>query len=104
MNSILWILTTLRLILENSIETTVLALCNPRRTVEILDVSWLHEVMDKYGVTFLCMDLIAVGIDASVSIEAVKLLIVLLAQTGGNLAVQQSIHRYLSETDSTLFF
>jgi hypothetical protein len=82
-------------------------------------------MINEYGITQLCLELIAVGIQHNLVNEAVKLLTVLLAAditttpmtpshvgggTGGGTraaaatAVQETMNLYLTSTDSTLFF
>jgi hypothetical protein len=103
--STVWVIKTLRIILEEKINTKITDLSDPLNlNNEVLSVSWYHSVMNTNGVTFLCLDLIAVGIETSLAVEAMKLLIMLVSKNGGNLEVQETIYRYLSETDSTLFF
>ena len=99
-----WLLRTLRLILEKSMECSIEQLCNPSCTRDLLEVSWFHDIFNTTGVTFLCLDLIAIGIEVSISVEAAKMVAVMCAKSGGNIVVQRTIYRYLSETDSTLFF
>jgi hypothetical protein len=68
------------------------------------ELNELRTVFNENGVVLLCMELIAVGIDHSISIEAIKLLISLLYNSGGIPAIQSTIYRYLLGTDSFLFF
>ena len=62
------------------------------------------RVLNKYGATTLCLDLIAVGIDSALVLEAIKLCVAMLFREGGNLLVQRTINEHLAKTDSTLFF
>ena len=48
----------------------------------------LHALLNNNGVTALCLDLISMGIQDDVKIEAIKLLIAMLFKEGGNEAVQ----------------
>jgi hypothetical protein len=61
-------------------------------------------VLNSHGATVMCLELIAVGIDFSLCVSALKLLVVLLARNGGNSEVQETIYEFLSQTDSVLFF
>ena len=104
METSVWVMRTLRHIIEKNIGTTVERISNPRVVAEVFDITYFHSVMDDYGVTYLCLDLISVGIDTKLCVEAVKLLAALLTRHGGNPSMQRTIHHYLSSTDSTLFF
>ncbi len=73
-------------------------------TTDTEELNKLRNIFNENGVVSLCMDLIAVGIDHAIYIEAIKLLIALLYQGGGVLPLQQTIYRYLIGTDSFLFF
>ncbi len=68
------------------------------------DVAQLRVVFNDQGITYLCLDLIAVGVEHSLYIEAIKLLVVMLLKSGGCPEIQKSIYLYLFETDSILFF
>ncbi|KAH8096221.1 hypothetical protein JL720_3580 [Aureococcus anophagefferens] len=63
----------------------------------------LQIMLNRSGVTKLCLLLIAPGIDRDLSLEAIKLCIALLFREGGCKAVQKTIHDVLSD-DSELFF
>ena len=104
MTATVWLLRTLRFIIEKSLGCSIEQLCDPLHSRDSLEVGWFHDVFNATGVTFLCLDLIAIGIEVSISVEAAKMLSVLCAKPGGNIVVQKTIYRYLSETDSTLFF
>ena len=62
------------------------------------------ELLNKHGGTDLCIDLIAVGIDQELVLEAVKLCVALLFKEGGNTSVQTTINKRLESTNSVLFF
>jgi hypothetical protein len=109
-NTATWILSTFRKILEKNIHMTITKIAQPRyESGELSEerqqsAMQFHDVVNEYGVTQLCLELIAIGIHQNLVNEAVKLLTVVLAHTDGNRAVQEAIYRYLSSTDSTLFF
>lgn len=67
-------------------------------------VSYYRTIFNDNGVVFLCMDLICIGVDQSLCIEAIKLLVVLLLKSGGCPQIQQSIYDYLKENDTSQFF
>ena len=62
------------------------------------------QLLNKHGGTDLCIDLIAVGIDQELVLEAVKLCVALLFKEGGNVDVQTTINKRLQNTNSELFF
>ena len=49
-------------------------------------------------------DLVAVGIDSTLTLEACNMLVVLLSKQGGALGVQVNIYETLKESYSSLFF
>lgn len=102
----LWLLKTLRLMIEKSMEYTVKDICDPSFHYggASARVGYLQDTLNSAGVTELCLDLIAVGIDQRICIQAAELLVCLLARAGGNVSCQTTVHSYLSFTDSTLFF
>jgi hypothetical protein len=73
-------------------------------TPEILEPTRYQTVLNECGVTVLCLELIAVGIDLSLQVACLKLLTLLLLCNHGNRSVQRTLHRYLSQNESVLFF
>jgi hypothetical protein len=78
-----------------TLECVVIEVSEPRR---------YQQALNHSGVTVLCLQLIAVGIEASLQVACVKLLTLLLLSNHGNRAVQNTIFRYLSQNESVLFF
>jgi len=64
----------------------------------------LTSVFDENGITYLCLDLISIGIPLNLCVEAMRLLVALMLRDGGNAGVQHNIHTYLFEMESTFFF
>jgi hypothetical protein len=101
-----WILKAFRYMVESELHFT----CDDIHDVDHLttsesaELNSLRKIFNENGVINLCMDLIAVGIDHTIYIEAIKLLIALLYNGGGNIQLQQTIYRYLVATDSYQFF
>eukprot|EP01042_Synura_sphagnicola_P023382 gene23382-29839_t len=62
------------------------------------------NALNSCGATALCLDLIAVGIDEKLQLEAIKLGVALLFKEGGALEVQQIMNNHLNKTNSELFF
>ena len=62
------------------------------------------EAFNTKGVTALCLDMIAVGIDENVQLEAIRLLVGMLFKEGGNRSVQIQVNNILVQTNSELFF
>merc|ERR1711871_698340 len=57
-------------------------------------------LLNKLGVTELCLKLIAPGIDRALQVEALNLSVALLFKEGGALDVQETIYAYLSDGNS----
>jgi len=64
----------------------------------------VQMMLNVCGVTELCLDLIAVGINGDLVKECVKLLVALLFKEGGATKVQMTIFKHLSTTNTQLFF
>ena len=110
-DSTLWLLKTFRYIIERHAAVTVTQVCNE-------EASRLHKeqkgnrstanayqsLFNSCGVTHLCIDLMAQGIEHNLGIEAMKLLVMLLWRSGGNDAVQTTMLHYLQDNDSIQFF
>jgi hypothetical protein len=78
---------------------------SPNNIIDAEQAASLREIFNENGVTYLCIDLLSVGIDINVSVEAMQLLVMMLLVKGGNnRPIQKTIYSYLKETDSVLFF
>ena len=99
----LWLVETWTMIIYKDIGVGVDMLVDPLKFI-VPHTSTYQTIMNDYGITVLCLNLVSVGIDSELSIAALKLLIALLAKSGGHKSVQDTIHDYLKNTDSTLFF
>ena len=64
----------------------------------------IQHMLNVCGITELCIDLIATGIDSMLVRECVKLLVALLFKEGGATEVQKTIHKHLIKDNSQLFF
>jgi hypothetical protein len=73
-------------------------------THEVLEPRRYQHALNECGVTVLCLQLIAVGIESSLQVACIKLLTLLLICNLGNRGVQNTIFRHLSQNESILFF
>jgi hypothetical protein len=102
----LWFLRTLRRLfeeqlgvsVEESIDLDLNAVKDDDKT------EFWRSMYNSCGVVELCLDFIAIGIDTKLVLEAINLLIVLLAKRNGATELQISTYRYMRDKDSTLFF
>ena len=62
------------------------------------------ELLNSNGVTALCLELIAPGIDETLQSEVVKLMVGMLFKEGGARDVQIKVHECLVGVESVLFF
>jgi hypothetical protein len=107
-----WLLNTFRLMLERSSRAPVAENNHFLAEQQVIasnasdgqDATDLIEMFNENGVTFLCIDLLSVGIDIHLSVEAIQLLVMMLLSSGGHRPVQKTIYSYLKDTDSVLFF
>ena len=98
---------TWRLLLQKYYGFSVEAVCQshtlqPARFPEVLE--GYQDIMNQNGVALMCLDLISLGMDHEVIMEAIRLLIMLLVREFGNEHLQATIHRYLTSHDSSLYF
>jgi RyR and IP3R Homology associated len=101
----IWLLQNLRLLMEKLLGYNVddFAVTDYNFKLASSRAEVYRQIYNDNGVTFLCLDLISVGIHQELAIEAMKMLVALLLKSGGAEAVQQNIYMYLKETDSVLF-
>ena len=99
-----WVIRSFRTMIENRWNMTIYERDEEGGEEEDEAAAPVIEALNKCGATTLCLDLISVGIDPNLMLEAVKLCVAMLFKEGGNLAVQETMHEYLQENDSTLFF
>lgn len=104
LDSSVWMLQTLKTVLQKTSGVCRENMFNLTMNEQEVEYTYYHLVMNDYGIVYLCLDLIAVGIDSTLCAEAVDLLVMLLCKSNGRLQIQQNIEHYLSQTDSTLFF
>lgn len=101
-----WFLRALRTLFEDTLGVN----CDELDEIDVENVKdskklkRLRSAFNENGVTFLCLDLIAVGIEHELYIEAIKLLVAMLLRKGGSSEIQRKVYYYLIETDSLLFF
>jgi hypothetical protein len=67
------------------------------------NVQWIQDALDDAGATAMCLDLLARGLTSEVKDEAIKLLMALLFQEGGNQKVQDTINKQLNLPKSVFF-
>ena len=105
LDSATWLIKTWRLLLEKHVGITMREYClRDKLLVVVPDAARKFQALfNSCGVTYLCMELISVGIDHALVIECIYLLVALLLGPGND-AVQTKIGKYLIETDSALFF
>lgn len=104
----IWFLQTLRYQLEKyvgiSIDNNQDKLIKYEIAPETEEAAKLREIYNDHGITYLCLELLANGIDHQLMLEAIKMLLIMLFKVGGSAVIQQNIYTYLVETDSSHFF
>jgi hypothetical protein len=99
-----WIVKFLRALIEKRWNMTIDERDDDGGETEDKAAAETQTMLNMHGVTALCIDLIAPGIQSDVRIEAIKLLIALLFKEGGHHETQETIYSHLAGKDSTLFF
>jgi hypothetical protein len=99
-----WLLDTWTSIITKELNLTMAEIAEFQRSKDIPHSTPFQTVLNNCGVTALCLDLIAMGIDVELCIIAMKLLVAMLVKNDGHREVQESIYEFLKNTDSVLFF
>ena len=100
----IWLLKAFRMMIENKMGMTIYERDEGGGAEQDEAAAPVVNALNSCGATALAIELIAVGIDDSVVMECIKLMIGMLYKEGGALEVQELIYRYINETDSYLFF
>jgi len=100
----IWVLRILRTMIENRWGMTIYERDDDGGEEQDDAVVELMEVYNSSGVTNMCLDLIAKGVDISLQSEALKLLVGMLFKEGGALEIQKTIYAHLSKAGSEMFF
>jgi hypothetical protein len=100
----IWLMKAFRTMLENRMGMTIDQRDEDGGAEEDARVAPVIAALSSCGVVTLCIDLIAVGIDPVLQMEAIKLGVGLLFKEGGALEVQTLMNHHLSTTNSEFFF
>ncbi len=102
----MWYLKAMRYLFEDALHVTFEDMNNVDvgTFMDTVEADRLRNIYNDQGVTYLCLDLMAIGVEHDLAIEAMKLLVVMLFKCGGCIEIQTTIHNYLIETDSRLLF
>lgn len=102
----IWFLRALRHLFENNLGVNCDELdgIDVEQVTETEKLKRLRAAYNENGVTYLCMDLIAVGIEHELCVEAMKMMVAMLLRKDGCPEIQRKVYFYLKETDSILFF
>ena len=99
-----WIIRVFRLMIEKKMGMTIYDRDEDGGEEQDEAAAPVISALNKCGATTLCIDLIAIGIDESIQIEAIQLLVGLLFKEGGAIEVQSIVNNHLKSTNSTYFF
>ena len=100
----LWMIKAFRTWLENKMEMSIEDRDEDGGDEEDEKAAPTVGLLNNNGVTALCLELIAPGIDETLQSEVVKLMVGLLFKEGGARDVQQKVHECLTGVESVLFF
>jgi hypothetical protein len=100
----IWVLRIFRTMVENKWGMTIYERDDDGGEEQDDAVVDLMKVYNESGVTNMCLDLIAKGVDLSLQAEALKLLVAMLFKEGGALDIQKTIYAHLSKAGSEMFF
>jgi hypothetical protein len=99
-----WFIEIWTSIIENEIGLSVDDIANPECILFVNKPTKFQSIFNDRGVTDLCLDIIAIGMETSFCVQVIRLLIAIMAISGGNVEVQTRIHKFLWEKNSTYFF
>jgi hypothetical protein len=100
----IWIIQIFRTMIENAWGMSIYERDDDGGEEQDIASAEIVSTFNTCGVTTLCLDLIAIGIDRELVLECIKLEVAMLFKEGGALLVQKTIHKHLAETDSEFFF
>ena len=100
----LWMIKAFRTWLENKMGMTIEDRDEDGGDEEDEKAGPTVALLNNNGITALCLELIAPGIDETLQSEVVKLMVGLLFKEGGARDVQQKVHECLTGVESVLFF
>ena len=102
--STVWVLRMFRTMIEDAWGMTIDERDDDGGEEQDDAVADIVEAFNSNGVTDLCLDLIADGVDIDVQREAVKLCVAMLFKEGGAVMVQTTIYNHLNNHPSHIFF
>eukprot|EP00605_Chrysophyceae_sp_TOSAG23-4_P001929 GSChrysophyteH1.ASY1.ANO1.2132.1 assembled CDS len=100
----LWCIKSFRRMIENKMGMNIFQRDDEGGEEQDIAAAPVVTAFNTMGVTELCLDLIADGVDDDLQDESIKLCVGLLFKEGGNRAVQQRMFEYLSRPEAELFF
>ena len=100
----LWVIKIFRTMIENKMGMTIYERDDDGGEEQDIAAEPVVTAFNKNGVTELCLDLIADGVDDDLQNEAIKLLVGSLYKEGGNRNVQSLINTHLNRPDAHLFW
>ena len=99
-----WVIKIFRTMIENKMGMTIYERDEDGGEEQDIAAEPVVTAFNKNGVTELCLDLIADGVDDDLQDEAIKLLVASLFKEGGNRSVQSLINTHLSRPEAHLFW
>jgi inositol 1,4,5-triphosphate receptor type 3 len=99
-----WFINLFRLMIEDKWGMDIYARDDDGDDTQDKAAASTQMMLDKFGATTLCVDLISAGIDSELVLECIKLLVALLFKEGGATEVQTTIFKHLNQGRSELFF
>jgi hypothetical protein len=99
-----WLIKAFRTQIENKMEMSIYDRDDDGGDEEDEKAGPYITGLNENGVTGLCIELIAPGIDETLQSEVVKLLVGMLFKEGGAREVQTTMNNYLMKNSSELFF
>jgi hypothetical protein len=100
----IWVMQAFRTMIENRMGMTIFERDEDGGLEQDIAVAPVISALNACGATTLLLDLISVGIDAELQLEAIKLGVAVLFKEGGALEVQKIFNTHLNCTQSHYFF
>jgi len=100
----LWMIKSFRRMIENKMGMDIFERDEDGGEEQDLAAEPVITAFNTTGVTELCLDLIADGVDDELQEECINLCVGMLFKEGGSRAVQASMNKYLSRPEADLFF
>jgi hypothetical protein len=103
-DSSIWMIQTLKMIIRKSTGVSRDNMFEKSVDQQEVEFTYYSLAMNDYGIVYMCLDFIAVGIDSALCVEAIELLVMLLCKSSGRMQIQYNIQHVFPISASHMYF